>query len=370
MTFLDGFWRDLGEDPEVLAGLESTADDVLPFLPSPLPVGRLAHDAVAAASLEAALLADGNPSVRLDPARVATAYTGERHFLVDGVAPNWWADLSGFQPTADGWLRTHANYPHHRAALLAALGLPATAGPDDFRTALAALASLEAERRIARRGGVAAAVRTPEEWRATPQGTAVATEPVLSLRRIGDAQPRPLPTAGSLNGVRVLDLTRVIAGPVGTQTHALLGADVLRIDPPGLPEPVNQWLNTSMGKRSTLLDLRADAATFDRLLAHADVVVTGYRPGSLDALGLSPERLAERRPGVVVARLSAWGRNGPWASRRGFDSIVQAATGIAAVSGDREAGSPGALPAQALDHSAGYLLAAGVLALLRRRAEA
>src|SRR3954469_26072706 len=162
MTFLEDIWWNLDEDPGALAGLASTADEVLPFLPSPLPVGRLAHDAVAAASLEAGLLTDGRPSVRLDPARVATAYTGERHFLVDGVAPNWWADLSGFQPTADGWLRTHANYPHHRAALVRALDLPVAADRDQLHAALGRLGSLEAEQRIADAGGIAAAVRTPQ----------------------------------------------------------------------------------------------------------------------------------------------------------------------------------------------------------------
>src|SRR4051794_41844123 len=131
MTFLDDIWRNLGEEPAALAGPTSTADGVLPLLPSPLPVGRLAHDAVAAAALQAALLAGDRPSVTLDPVRVATAYTGERHFLIDGLAPDWWADLSGFFPTADGWLRTHANYPHHRAALLSALSLPATSGRDE-----------------------------------------------------------------------------------------------------------------------------------------------------------------------------------------------------------------------------------------------
>jgi crotonobetainyl-CoA:carnitine CoA-transferase CaiB-like acyl-CoA transferase len=97
------------------------------------------------------------------------------------------------------------------------------------------------------------------------------------------------------------------------------------------------------------------------------VVVTGYRPGALDRFGLSPQALAERRPGVVVAQVSAWGAYGPWRERRGFDSLVQVATGIAVVEGSAE--RPGALPAQALDHGTGYLLAAGVLRALTERAE-
>jgi crotonobetainyl-CoA:carnitine CoA-transferase CaiB-like acyl-CoA transferase len=172
-----------------------------------------------------------------------------------------------------------------------------------------------------------------------------------------------------LAGVTVLDLTRVLAGPVCTRILAFLGADVLRVDSPRLLEFPEQHLDTGFGKRSALLDLRqpGDLATFERLLAGADVVVTGYRPGALDALGLHPRALLERRPGLVVASLSAWGRNGPWADRRGFDSLVQAASGIGRVEGG-DAERPGALPAQALDHGTGYLLAAAVLRALALRA--
>lgn len=366
--FLATIWRDLAEDPDVLAAVLSDGTELLPLLPSPLPVGRLAHDAVAAATLQATLAAGAGPErFSLDPHRVAAAYMSERHFRVDGEAPYAWAALSGFWPAADGWVRTHANYPHHRARLLAALALPDGADRDGLARALASIPALEAERRIVAAGGIAAAVRTPEEWTASAAGAAAEAGPLLTLTPLGEAPPEAALRGDAtrpLAGIRVLDLTRVIAGPVATRTLALLGADVLRIDPPELPEPVNQWLDTGMGKRSTLLDLRApgDRAAFDRLLASADVLVSGYRPRALDALGLSPHALAGRRPGIVVARLSAWGP-GPWADRRGFDSIVQAASGIAALTG-----APGVLPAQALDHSAGYLLAAAVTALLRRRA--
>jgi crotonobetainyl-CoA:carnitine CoA-transferase CaiB-like acyl-CoA transferase len=373
--FLPTMWRCLGEDGAALGAVRSNGEDVLPLLPSPLPVGLLAHDAVAAAALQAAHLGgtEAEP-LRLDPVRIATAYTSERHFRLDGAVPDIWAPLSGFWPTADGWLRTHANYPHHRARLLGALGLGDGAGKEDLAAALATLSAHEAEQRVVSAGGIAAAVRTTEEWSTSPEGAAAADAPLLTVRRLGDGPAVPVPAGRPglpLAGCRVLDLTRVIAGPVATRTLSLLGADVLRIDPPALPEPAVQWLDTGMGKRSTLLDLAdpTGRAAFDRLLDSADVVVTGYRPGALSALGLDPETLAARRPGVIVARLSAWGDRGPWGERRGFDSIVQAASGIAVASGDPGAGTPGVLPAQALDHSAGYLLAAAVLALLRRRAE-
>ncbi|NUU20717.1 MAG: hypothetical protein HOV68_04245, partial [Streptomycetaceae bacterium] len=217
----------------------------------------------------------------------------------------------------------------------------------------------------------------PEEWRAHPHGAALAVGPLLTVRRTGAPTPRRLSlasgTAGGTpllpaSGVRVLDFTRVIAGPVGTRTLALLGADVLRIDAPQLPELPAQHLDTGLGKRSALLDLRSPEglAALDELLADADVVVTGYRPGALAKFGLDPDALAERRPGIVTVALSAWGGPGPWSGLRGFDSLVQGPTGIAHIEADGDE-RPGVLPAQALDHGTGYLIAAGVLRALTER---
>ncbi|MEN5075812.1 CoA transferase, partial [Isoptericola cucumis] len=187
---------------------------------------------------------------------------------------------------------------------------------------------------------------------------AIGGEPEAGGRRSG-TRGGPAPLAG----VRVLDLTRVIAGPVATRALAQLGADVLRVDPPVPAEIRWQHLDTGQGKHSTLLDLH-DAGDLDRaqaLLDEADVLVTGYRPGALDRFGLRPP------PGVVRARVSAWGDAGPWAHRRGFDSIVQAASGVALVESP-DGTTPGALPGQALDHATGYLLAAGVVDALAARA--
>jgi crotonobetainyl-CoA:carnitine CoA-transferase CaiB-like acyl-CoA transferase len=165
----------------------------------------------------------------------------------------------------------------------------------------------------------------------------------------------------------VLDLTRVIAGPVATRTLALYGANVLRIDSPSLPEISWQYLDTGQGKRSALLDLAQPdaAAILDDLLHSADVLVTGYRPGALDRFGLDPASIRSRAPHLITATVDAWGPSGPWSHRRGFDSIVQAASGIASLHSRNDA--PGAMPAQALDHSAGYLLAASVMSALERR---
>nr|WTB30295.1 CoA transferase [Streptomyces sp. NBC_00830] len=371
-------WAALGGDPALLGRIDGGGPAGL--LPARLPVMELARSTVAVCALAAAELAARRAGsaagpverVRVDDGAVATAFLSERHLRVDGRAPTNFAPLSRFWRTADGWVRTHANYPHHRTRLLAVLGLPADAGVDAVDAVLAERPAVEVEETVYAAGGLAVALRTHEEWAAHEQGAAIATRPLLTLDRTegpGQVGARRLPAvSGSpllpADGLRVLDLTRVLAGPVATRTLALLGADVLRIDAPRLPESQDAHNDTGFGKRSVSLDLgdRADRETFDELLAAADVLVTGYRPGALEAYGLTPEALAVRRPGLVLAQVSAWGRYGPWHERRGFDSLVQVATGIAAVEGD--AGAPGALPAQALDHGTGYLLAAGVLRAL------
>ncbi|MCO4694810.1 CoA transferase [Streptomyces sp. RO-S4] len=375
MNPLASFWSGLGGDPAHLARVSAVERPSV--LPSRLPVRRTARAcvgvcALAAAELTALRTGGEVPAVRVDDGAVATAFVSERHLRIDGRAPENFAPLSRFWRTADGWVRTHANYPHHRARLLAALGTGDD--PDAVAAALVGRSAYEVEDTVTAAGGLAVALRTPEEWAAHEQAVAVARHPLVERERLDTAPAREFTPSGGAEspllpaaGLRVLDLTRVLAGPVATRTLALLGADVLRLDSPRLPELPDQHADTGFGKRSALLDLAADRDTFEELLARADVVVTGYRPGSLDRFGLSPRALAERRPGVVVAQVSAWGTSGPWADRRGFDSLVQVATGIAGIEG--EADRPGALPAQALDHGSGYLLAAGVLRSLTEQAE-
>ncbi|MER5880782.1 CoA transferase [Streptomyces sp. NPDC001910] len=368
-------WRELGGDPTLLAGVSTV---VRPgALEARLPVRELARACVGGCALAAAELTAERtgrarvPHVTVDDGAVATAFVSERHLRVDGRAPVSFAPLSRFWRTEDGWVRTHANYPHHRTRLTAALGLADDATPEDVAAVLAERPAREVEETVYAAGGLAVALRTPAEWAAHAQGRAVAARPLIERGLLDSAPPRALAPPGGAGpllpaaGVRVLDLTRVIAGPVATRTLALLGADVLRVDAPQLPEAADAHADTGFGKRSTTLDLATDRRGFEELLATADVVVTGYRPGALDRFGLTPEALAERRPGLVVAQLSAWGGYGPWAGRRGFDSLVQVATGIAVTEGS--AGQPGALPAQALDHGTGYLLAAAVLRALTER---
>nr|WP_243232669.1 CoA transferase [Microbacterium sp. CIAB417] len=322
---------------------------------------RLAVSALALASVRAVCDAARDPRVdpsRVDPVRVAAAYRSDRMLRIDGRAPDAWAPLSGFWRTTDGWIRTHGNYPHHARALRRGLALSDAAGADELAQAVADLRTADAVAAVSGAGGLAVPVRAEDPG----SDAELRRTGLVETIRLADAPRRGRTPGTGARGIRVLDLTRVIAGPVCTRTLALLGADVLRVDPPDLPELEWQHVDTGHGKRTTVLDARS--ARFADLLAHADVVVLGYHPAALDRLGLSPAALADRHPGLVIAQLSAWGEAAP--GRRGFDSLVQAESGIAMVeSPDGE--HPGALPAQALDHSAGYLLAAGILRALEEQ---
>lgn len=327
-------------------------------------VSTLAWRAVSQVTSVASLLC-GVPAATPDPSRVAIAYTSERWLRVGGERPPAFAPLSGFFATADGWVRTHGNYPHHARALTSALGLPPASCAEDVARALRGLRTADAVTPILLRGGLCVEVR-----REDPAVDAKLREhPAVSVTSLGPAPRAPrieAPAHAPLTGVRVLDLTRVIAGPVATRTLALFGADVLRIDPPHLLELPWQHMDTGQGKRSALLDLAEPhgQAVRDELLSTADVVVLGYRAAGLDRLGLSPAALAQRRPGIIVLQLTAWGDR----IHRGFDSLVQADSGIAWLESP-DGVTPGALPAQALDHSAGYALAAAAMSLIARRVD-
>lgn len=335
---------------------------------------RFAAEEIAAACVATALRAavaldalDSAPMIRLERSHLAEACRSERYFSVDGHrSAVGFAPLSRFWAARDGWVRTHANYPWHRRALLSALGVDPAAVPLEGAVgeAIGELQREELEARVFAAGGVAAAVRTLEEWAAHPQGASVTAEPLVGCEIVGDTRPRP-----ARRRPRVLDLTRVIAGPVATRMLGALGADVLRVDSPRqLDLDPGAFADTLLAKRSCTLDLSsaADAERLHELLDDADVLVQGYRPGALARFGLSPEEIAQRHPGTVVVVIDAWGHEGPWAGRRGFDSVVQAATGLA----DAEVstgGEPGALPCQLLDHGTGYLAAAAALDGLRRQ---
>jgi crotonobetainyl-CoA:carnitine CoA-transferase CaiB-like acyl-CoA transferase len=360
-------WSAVSGDPARPAGLDVRGGTG--HLASRFAASETAVACVGAALLAAAALHQQRGGavngLTLDRAHVATAFLSERYFRAgDEPAGAGFAPLSRFWPAADGWVRTHANYPWHRDALFAALEVPSDAGADAVAERIAELAAREVEGRVFAAGGVTAAVRPFSDWRDTDQGGAVGSEPLVAHRSHGGAPPRTRPAAGlPASGVRVLDLTRVIAGPVCTRYLGALGADVVRLDPPRRPDMARGAAgDTLLGKRSALVDLASPAGgdVARRLLDGADVVVCGYRPGALEQFGLGEPALAERHPGLVVVYLDAWGHTGPWAGRRGFDSVVQAAAGIA--TGESSDGAaPGALPCQLLDHGTGYLAAAAVL---------
>ncbi|WP_310738395.1 CoA transferase [Microbispora sp. H10949] len=328
----------------------------------------------------------GDPEVAIDVRHAAVAFQSERHFRTDGKAMAVWAALSGDYPASDGWVRLHCNFDHHRDAALRALGLAPGSGKEAVERACAGRTAVEVEEAVVREGGCAAAMRSRAEWLAHPQARALAGLPLVGLSRL-PAPGCPEDGGGSrgrgevgehgaggwarpLGGVRVLDLTRVIAGPVAARTLAAYGADVLRVGAAHLPEVPGLVVETAFGKRSCHVDLRSETGRerLRELVRGADVVIQAYRPGTLRARGFGPDDLAALRPGVVCVDVSAYGSRGPWASRRGFDSLVQMASGIAHENGDGLRPAP--LPAQALDHATGYLAAFGaVAALIRRTAE-
>jgi crotonobetainyl-CoA:carnitine CoA-transferase CaiB-like acyl-CoA transferase len=336
-------------------------------VPSTFPVTTVASDVIAAATVAVAEYAGFAGDISIDTRHAATAVRSERHLHVVGQDPSpLWDPVAGDYRTADGWIRLHTNYPHHRTAALGVLGAPEER--EAVATAVGTWSGDALEAAIVTTGGAAAVMRTEEEWRRHEHGRHLIGTPPLTIERIADGPPLDAP----LPGLRVLDLTRVIAGPVASRFLAGWGADVLRVEAPGFSDGRTLTIDVGIGKRSCGLDLRetADRAAFERLAAGADVVVHGYRPGALRGLGYSDDRLAALRPGVVIASLSAYGPVGPWTGRRGFDSLVQMSSGIAAAGASAAgAGEPVPLPCQLLDHGTGYLLALGILRARRRQRE-
>jgi crotonobetainyl-CoA:carnitine CoA-transferase CaiB-like acyl-CoA transferase len=371
---LAALWAAARLDPEALERVTIAGDD--PVLPSAFRVGTAAAASIGAAGLAAAerwRAATGQAQdVRVEVRDAAAMFRSERYMRVLGRPPDaMWDAVAGLYPTGDErWIRLHTNFKHHRDAALAVLDAPYDREAVARAVAGRAGEALEAE--LVAAGSCAALVRSAEEWAAHPQGAAVAGLPLFEIDRIGEAPAEPAGAgARPLEGVRVLDLTRVLAGPVCGRCLAGHGAEVIRVASPSLPSIEPAVIDTGFGKRSTFLDLRqpSDREQLWALVREADVFVQAYRPGALDALGFSLEAVAQARPGIVYVTLSAYGHTGPWAGRRGFDSLVQCSAGIAD-DGARGSGSaePVPLPCQALDHATGYLAAFGAMAALAHRA--
>jgi crotonobetainyl-CoA:carnitine CoA-transferase CaiB-like acyl-CoA transferase len=373
-SVLEKLWTDLGHEPEALETIALTGCE--PVLPSSFAVGTAMQAIVAASALAAAKIwrarTGHRQNVGVDMRAAAIAARSERYLTIDGgPAPELWDKIAGTYECGDGrYVRLHTNFPHHRDGVLKLLGCANDKAA--VAQALRGWKAFDFEDAAANAKLVVAAMRSFAEWDAHPQGQAISRLPLMTCERIGDA-PAPAWPQGKrpLAGIKVLDLTRIIAGPVGGLTLAAHGADVMLVTSPSLPSVVPLVIDTGRGKLSAHIDLHEAAGrkAFDALLREADVVVQGYRPGGLEALGYGPADVARLRPGIVYVTLSAYSHEGPWAGRRGFDSLVQTASGFNAAEAEAFGiTGPKPLPAQVLDHATGYLLAYGAMTALSRRA--
>ena len=331
-------------------------------LDSAFAVSEFSAASIAVAGLAASRLlstgerADDAAAVTVDRP-LAAAWFGQALSPIGWTLPSPWDDLAGDYRAADGWIRLHTNAPHHRAAALRALGVSATR--EEVAAEVSGRRAEDIETAVVAAGGCAAVMYSWSEWSRHPQGEAVMKEPLVDWAEGSESTG---------DGFRVLDLTRVIAGPVATRLLAGFGADVLRIDSPDWDEPAIVP-DMTVGKRAARLDIKTSdgRATLEELIAGADVVVHGYRADALENLGIDFDAI---HPGIVDVAIDAYGWTGPWRNRRGFDSLVQMSGGIAE-EGMRwfRAEKPTPLPVQALDHATGYLAAAAALTGLALRKE-
>ena len=335
-------------------------------LSSCFPVTDLAIASIGTAGLALADLvavASDTPATVIVDRHLASAWFRYSLAPLGWSLPAPWDSIAGDYLAEDGWIKLHTNAPHHRDAALRVL--QCAGERETVAAAVSKWAGEDLERAVVEAGGCAARMRSLAAWRKHPQGQAVATEPLIALTHAGAFAGRawrPDP-ARPLLGIRVLDLTRVLAGPVATRFLAGLGADVLRIDPPDWDEP-GVVPDVTLGKRCARLDLRDSEGRqrFERLFAGADILVHGYRPGALEGLGLGEAARRALNPGLIDVSLCAWGWSGPWSNRRGFDSLVQMSSGIAEAGMRwKVADRPVPLPVQAIDHATGYLMAAAAL---------
>jgi crotonobetainyl-CoA:carnitine CoA-transferase CaiB-like acyl-CoA transferase len=345
-----------------------------PVLQSRFHAGEAAAAALALAASAAAGLGElrGLPPQRVrvavrDAATTLLGFVFQRAERGPDLARHRNAATELYPARGGRWVHLHGGFPHLADGLLRLLGC----GPerDAIAGAVAGWDAFELEDAVAERGLCAAAVRSEREWREHPQGAALDPLPAVELTRIGDAPPEPPPAAARpLAGLRVLDLTRVLAGPACGRTLASHGAEVLRVGARRLPSIEPFVVETGRGKRNAFLDLDqpGDARRLRELVRGADVFCQGYRGGALARRGFAAEALAALRPGIVAVSVDCYGHVGPWAERGGWEQLAQSASGIAAAEGGE--GAPRLIPAAATDYTTGYLAAFGAMAALARRA--
>ena len=341
-------------------------------LPSTFAVTELASATIGAAGQAVAQLIQQQtgrlPNVSVDR-RLASFWFSSSIRPVGWQTPPLWDPVAGDYACADGWIRLHTNAPHHRAAAERVLGKVADRAEMASKVATWNAAALE--QAIVDEGGCAAQMRSWQAWQAHPQGLAVNAEALVQRQTYATTTDKSWigSAARPLAGIKVLDLTRVLAGPVASRFLAGLGADVLRIDSPTWNEP-GVVPEMTLGKRCARLDLKSPEGrqVFENLLKDADILFHGYRADALEQLGYTATELQRIAPGLIDVSLNAYGWSGPWRNRRGFDSLVQMSSGIAdAGMAWKQADKPVPLPLQALDHATGYLMAASAIQALSER---
>ncbi|KIZ36318.1 MULTISPECIES: CoA transferase [Rhodopseudomonas] len=371
---LADLWASVGGDAAALDAVTLTGAE--PQLPSSFRVGAAAQVSIAAAGLAAAEIGRlrGGPSqqVAVDMRHAVVECRSERYLRRDGdPPPPLWDPIAGVYQVGGGrYVRLHTNFPQHRDAVCRVLDCAPER--DAVQAALMRWDGVAFETTAYAAGGVVALMRSRDEWQALPQAAALDALPLIEIEKIGEAAPKPWPAGERpLSGLRVLDLSRVIAGPVAGRTLAAHGADVMLVSGPDLPAIPWLSIDTGRGKLSCFADLKTEPgrATLRDLLKDADMFSQAYRPQALAALGFAPQDAATISPGIVYVSLSAYGRTGPWAQRRGFDSLVQCATGFNHAEGQAAGvAGPKELPAQILDHATGYLMALGAMMAKARQA--
>ncbi len=367
-------WQLANGNPDLLNTITLIGTE--PALPSSFCIGTAAQASIAAATLAASqvwqLRNNQSQQSHVDMRHAAAEFRSERYLQVNGKpAPELWDAIAGNYQTGDNrWIRLHTNFPAHRDGILELLKCDHDRA--SVQKALLGWKASDLEDEANARSLLATMMRSRKQWRCHEQGRAVGTMPPFTIEKTGDAPPRLLkPSARPLDNIRVLDLTRVIAGPVCGRTLAAHGAEVMRITAEHLPYMAPLVIDNGRGKLSAFLDLRdtQDKSRLVELVRQSDIFIQGYRPGAIASLGFSPQNLASLRPGIITASLSAYGTHGPWAKRRGFDSLVQMATGINVEEADAAGMTgPKTLPCQALDHAAGFILSFAVMMALHRQA--
>jgi hypothetical protein len=368
-VMVEELWRALGGPDAIAAGLTEEGQGALPGAFAVTDFAAATTGVSALALAEFAQSRGGDlPNVHVDR-RLASMWFSKSIRPLGWELKDPWDPIAGNYAARDGWVRLHTNAPHHRAAALSVLGV--SADREAVTQAVKQWSAQQLENAVVGAKGCAARLRSLDEWREHPQGRALAAEDLIRSRETGARKLRSFGDPGRpLAGLRVLDLTRVLAGPVATRFLAGYGADVLRIDPPAWDEPA-VLPEVTPGKTRARLDLRAaaDRDAFARLLSEADVLVHGYRSDALDELGFGADARAQISPGLIDVALDAYGWSGPWSQRRGFDTVVQMSTGLA----EREmrfrnSDKPEQLPVQALDYGTGHMMAAAVLRALTQQA--